>query len=153
MKVVFEGENLKQGSYTLPYLFQSVDTANVAEELRSELRTLNYKLSMCDSELTNALKYTDSFGLLGSHPNYPPFPLCRNKISAREQTPNMEMYPSVRNPASASEGYPLSYDSDLSKDPEYSEYFYHYRWISDEWTASITVPTDALVKTVSSGTM
>jgi hypothetical protein len=151
MKVVFEGENLKQGSYTLPYLFQSVDTANVAEELRSELRTLNYKLSMCDSELTNALKYTDSFGLLGSHPNYPPFPLCRNKTSARQSTPK-NTFPSVHNPTSASEGYPLLYERDLAENPKPDPN--QPQWVTDGWTASITVPTsDALVKTVSSGTM
>ena len=145
-----------QQSYTLPYLFQSVDTANVAED--PDMPHLNYKLSICDSELTNALKYTDSYGRLGSHPNYPPFPLCRNKISAREFSD--EYFPSVYNPASLSEGYPLIYENDLAADPRLDPSFFDsgfspdYLLVYTGWTASITVPTpDALVKTVSSGTM
>jgi len=139
----------------LPYLFQSVDTANVAENLNCCVEagdeTLNYKLSICDSELTNALKYTDSYGRLGSHPNYPPFPLCRNKISAARD----DNWPSIRNPASVSEGYPLIYENDLAADPRFNtdEPGFH-RWVTADWIPSITVPTpDALVKTVSSGTM
>ena len=145
-------------SYTLPYLFQSVDTANDAATMNCCVEAtnggngiLNDKLSICDSELTNALKYTDSYGRLGSHPNYPPFPLCRNKISAARDG----NWPSIRNPASVSEGYPLIYENDLAADPRFNtdEPGFH-RWVTADWIPSITVPTpDALVKTVSSGTM
>ena len=162
-RVVYPNNDGTQGSYTLPYLFQSVDTANVAATMNcciEAYETLNYKLSICDSELTNVLKYTDSYGRLGSHPNYPPFPLCRNKISAREFSPNNEYFPSVRNPASLPEGYPLIYENDLAADPRLDPSFFGSRFspdyllVSKGWTASITVPTpDALVKTVSSGTM
>ena len=157
-RVVHKADGEKQGSYTLPYLFQSVDTANFAENPYDA--TLNYKLSICDSELTNALKYTDSFGLLGSHPNYPPFPLCRNTISAREDSPNNENRPTLCNAASQSDGYPLMYGNDLAADPRLDPFFIgqffspDFLWVSKDWTPSITVPTpDALVKTVSSGTM
>ena len=152
--VVYSKNDGTQQSYTLPYLFQSVDTANVAENPYI-LYFLNYKLSICDSELTNALKYTDSYGRLGSHPNYPPFPLCRNTMSAREDS-NNNVRPSVYNPASLSEGYPLMYENDLAADPRFDPDVApsFFRIFSEDWTASITVPTpDALVKTVSSGTM
>jgi len=150
--VVYSKNDGTQQSYTLPYLFQSVDTANVAED--PDMPHLNDKLSICDSELTNALKYTDSYGRLGSHPNYPPFPLCRNKISAREFSD--EYFPSIRNPASLSEGYPLMYENDLAADPTFDPDVApsFFRIFSADWIPSITVPTpDALVKTVSSGTM
>ena len=153
LPVVYRSNIQQLSSYTLPYLFQSVDMANVADP---DMPDLNYKLSICDSELTNALKYTDSYGRLGSHPNYPPFPLCRNKVSAARDG----NWPSIRNPASVSEGYPLIYENDLAADPRLDPSFFDsgfspdYLLVYTGWTASITVPTpDALVKTVSSGTM
>jgi hypothetical protein len=123
-------------SYTLPYLFQSLDTANVANP--------NYKLSVCDSELTSALKYTDIAGTQGTHPDFPPFPICRSKIpapavSTQSGTPGS---PAPMNPASATQGY-LVVEGGEAKPAE---------WVTKDWVATITVP-NTLVKTASSGTL
>jgi hypothetical protein len=141
--VVFEDSSGLMGSYSLPYLFQSLDTANVGNP--------NYKLSVCDAELSKALQYTDIFGHLGSHPNYPPFPLCRSKISSA-MTPAQQTSSSVINPASATEGFPILFSDNSEIDPQPDFYGEAATWVTDDWTASIAVP-DTLVKTVSSGTL
>ena len=139
---VVYGEGLAMSSYSLPYLFQSLDTANVGDA--------NHKLSICDAELTSALKYTDIFGHLGSHPNFPPFPLCRSKVSSA--TSPAKGAPAVINPASTAEGY-LYYipDDYFGLDPSPSNGG-AATWVTDDWDASIAVP-DSLVKTISSGTL
>ncbi len=141
--VVFEDSSGLMGSYSLPYLFQSLDTANVGNP--------NYKLSVCDAELSKALKYTDILGRLGSHPNYPPFPLCRSKISSAT-TPTQQTSSSVFNPASAPEGFPILFDDNSEIDPQPDPYGEPANWVTEDWTASIAVP-DTLVKTASSGTL
>ncbi len=138
--VVFEDSSGLMGSYSLPYLFQSVDTANIGDP--------NYKLSVCDAELSNALKYTDKFGHVGSHPNFPPFPLCRSKLSSATTPVTSSNF----NSASATEGFPILYDESSEIDPLPDFYGEPATWLTDDWTASITVP-DTLVKTVSSGTL
>ena len=57
----------KLKEWTLPYLFQSIDTA-----------TGSNKLPVCEPTLVSALQYTDIGGTQGTHPNFPPFPLCRS---------------------------------------------------------------------------
>ncbi len=139
-------------SYTLPYLFQSFNTAN------PPWNGPNYKLSVCDYELTNTLKYTDSFGRLGTHPNYPPFPLCHSKVNffaPREMKEGDSPFPSVFNPASFPEGIPYMYDKEPTIDPIMLPDFFQNPssyWVTEDWTASFSLP-DTLVKTVSSGTM
>ncbi len=141
--VVFEDSSGAIGSYSLPYLFQSVDTVNVGSP--------NHKLSLCDAELSNALKYTDKFGHLGSHPNYPPFPLCRSKLSSAT-TPVEKISSSNFNSASATEGFPILFEDSSEIDPYPDFYGEPATWLTEDWTASIIVP-DTLVKTVSSGTL
>ena len=141
--VVFEDSSGLMGSYSLPYLFQSLDTVNVDNP--------NYKLSVCDAEISNALKYTDKFGHLGSHPDYPPFPLCRSKLSSGT-TPGQKISSSNFNSASATEGFPILFDDNSEIDPHPDPYGDAATWLSEDWTASFSVP-DTLVKTVSSGTL
>ncbi len=134
--VDFDWENFKQISYTLPYLFQSYNTS----------------VSVCDSALTNALKYTHS--RLGTHPNFPPFPLCHSRITEPVMDGDPK-FPSVFNPATLPEGYPMLYftgrqaNLDPIRDPNS---FTKAGWLTQDWSASVTAP-DTLVKTVSSGTM
>ncbi len=141
--VVYEDSSGLMGSYSLPYLFQSLDTVNVGNP--------NYKLSVCDAELSNALKYTDKFGHLGSHPDYPPFPLCRSKLSSAA-TPGQKILSSNFNSASATEGFPILFDDNSEIYPHPDPLGEAATWLTEDWTASITVP-DTLVKTVSSGTL
>jgi hypothetical protein len=92
----------------------------------------------------DALKYTDVGGTLGTHPNYPPFPLCRSKITAAT-TPtgpiNMQAAP---NPAQNAEGYSVPSDGPKT--------YTGATWVTEDWTPSIAVPS-TLVKTTSSATM
>ena len=142
-KVVYEDSTGPMGSYTLPYLFQSLDTANDGSP--------NYKLAVCDAGLSNALKYTDILGHLGSHPNYPPFPLCRSKISSAKNSAQQTLS-SMYNAASATEGFPILFDDTSEIDPQPDPYGEAATWLTEDWTASISVP-DTLVKTVSSATL
>ncbi len=128
------------GSYSLPYLFQSLDTANDG--------TPNYKLSVCDAQLSKALKYTDILGILGSHPNYPPFPLCRSRPKPLVQQTSWPEH----NAASATEGFPILFDDNSQIEPQPDFYGEPATWLTNDWTAAISVP-DALVKTESSGTL
>jgi hypothetical protein len=90
----------------------------------------------------DALKYTDVGGSLGTHPNYPPFPLCRSKTTAAAPGPTGQTAQKVApNPASAAEGYLVD------------ESFTKANWVTTDWTPAITVPTSTLVKTTSSATM
>jgi hypothetical protein len=118
-------------SYTLPYLFQSVDTT-----------VLPYKLAVCTSELVEALRYTDVNGLLGSHPNFPPFPLCVSKTSVSSAKSEPVKGTSRPNPAFASEGYVVTTDSLYDK----------ASWLSNSWIPSISAPV-SLIKTTSSGSL
>ena len=138
--VVFEHEG-RMASFSLPYLFQTLDTTDVAPD---------HNVSVCDSELTKALKYTDISGRVGSHPSYPPFPLCRSSISS-SPTHYSEM--PVPNPASRPEGLLVFYDDNPNVDPSPPDPYGETGWVwYQDWTASITVP-DTLAKTVSSGTL
>jgi hypothetical protein len=141
--VVFHDSSDLMGSYSLPYLFQSLDTANDGNP--------NHKLSVCDDELSNALKYTDVHGRLGSHPNYPPFPLCRSKVTS-EQTPAQQISASAHNAASATEGFPILFGDSSEIEPQPDFYGSPATWLTDDWTGSISVP-GTLVKTVSYGTL
>ncbi len=114
--VVFHDSSGLMGSYSLPYLFQSLDTANHGIP--------NYKLSVCDAALSNALKYTDMSGCLGSHPHSPPFPLCRSKLSSTN-APAQQTSSSVNaffNDASATEGFPILVDDNSEVDPHPDPY-------------------------------
>ena len=122
-------------SYTLPYLFQSIDTTTGPNA--------NYALPVCEAALVSALQYTDIGGTSGTHPNFPPFPLCRSKTAAStgpQGTANYNTNPP--NPAQASEGYQKADGSPMNP----------AGWVSTDGTATITVPT-TLVKTVSSGSL
>ena len=121
-------------SYTLPYLFQSIDTTTGPKAL-----------PVCETALVSALQYTDIGGTSGTHPNFPPFPLCRSitKTPAATGTQATAKDSSKQpNPAQASEGY-VKEGKDMNTPVV---------WVTSDWTATITVPS-TLVKTVSSGTL
>ena len=120
----------KLKEWTLPYLFQSIDTS-----------TGSNKLPVCETALVNALKYTDIGGTQGTHPNFPPFPLCRS-IGPAISPAAIWSATKKPNPAQAAQGSQISADGDYTL----------ANWMTTEWTATITVP-NTLVKTVSSGTM
>ena len=124
-------------TYTLPYLFQSVDTA-----------TGPNKLAVCEPALVSALQYTDIGGEKGSHPNFPPFPLCRSLGQAVSPAATIS-FPKFPNPAQAPQGYTKRIEKTIESENE--KFQVVATWVSD-WTGTITVP-DTLVKTVSSGTM
>jgi len=123
-------------SYTLPYLFQSIDTTTGPNA--------NYALPVCETALVSALQYTDIGGKSGTHPNFPPFPLCRSKTGTQAN----DFKAISPNPAQASDGYQF---------PKSNNGWELAGWVSgpglsSDWTANITVPT-TLVKTVSSGSL
>jgi hypothetical protein len=119
------------------YLFQSIDTSPTIDGQINP-----NKLSICTAELVDALKYTDVGGSLGTHPNYPPFPLCRSKTTAAAPGPTGPAAQGVApNPAYATEGY-------LADQQSYAR----ANWVTTDWTPTITVPS-TLVKTTSSATM
>ncbi len=122
-------------TYTLPYLFQSLDTS-----------TGPNKLAVCEPALVSALQYTD--GEKGSHTNFPPFPLCRSLGQAVSPAATFN-FPNKPNPAQAPQGYTRRVEKPIESDNE--KFQNVATWVSD-WTGTITVP-DTLVKTVSSGTM
>ena len=124
-------------TYTLPYLFQSLDTTKG-----------EYKLALCEPALVSALQYTDVGGEKGSHPNFPPFPLCSLGQAVMEAPVSVD-FPQIPNPAQAPQGYSKKIDKTIESENDKAQVF--ATWLS-EWTATITVP-DTLVKTVSSGTM
>ena len=119
-------------SFTLPYLFQSIDTTTGPKAL-----------PVCETALVSALQYTDIGGTSGTHPKFPPFPLCRSKTAAATGPQGAANYnTNPPNPAQASEGYQKATGSSMNP----------ASWVSSDWTATITVPT-TLVKTVSSGSL
>jgi len=124
-------------TYTLPYLFQSLDTT-----------TGPNKLAVCEPALVSALQYTDIGGEKGSHPNFPPFPLCRSLGQA--VSPAATFFPKFPNPAQAPQGYSKRIEKTIESENDRSQVLFA-TWLSD-WKGTITVP-DTLVKTVSSGTM
>ena len=118
-------------SYTLPYLFQSIDTTTGPKFL-----------SVCEPILVSALQYTDIGGTLGTHPHLPPFPLCRSKTTAATtQGPQGQQQSMSLNPAQAAEGYSNAQGPLVAAD-----------WVTKGWVGVITVPA-TLVKTVSSGSL
>ena len=119
-----------QKEWTLPYLFQSIDRT-----------TGSNKLPVCETAIVNALRYTDIGGTQGTHPNFPPFPLCRSIGPAISPAATWSATKKP-NPAQAAQGSQISADGDYTL----------ANWMETEWTATITVP-NTLVKTVSSGTM
>ena len=130
---ISEGPGGKLVSYTLPYLFQSIDTT-----------TGSKALPVCETALVSALQYTDIGGKSGTHPNFPPFPLCRSKTGTQAN----DFKAIAPNPAQASDGYQF---------PKSNNGWELAGWVSgpgltSDWTATITVPT-TLVKTVSSGSL
>ena len=127
---VFSMTSKTQKEWTLPYLFQSIDTT-----------TGSNKLPVCETALVNALRYTDIGGTQGTHPNFPPFPLCRS-IGPAVSPPVKWTKTKRPNPAQAAQGSQIAA----------GEAYTLAEWVTAEWTATITVP-DTLVKTVSSGTM
>jgi hypothetical protein len=140
-------------TYTLPYLFQSLDTT-----------TGPNKLAVCEPALVSALQYTDVGGEKGSHPNFPPFPLCRSFLTPftvaniasmiaddeRQSSTTFWDFPKAPNAAQAPQGYSKRIDNMIESENEKTQVI--ARWVSEDWTATITVP-QTLVKTVSSGTM
>jgi hypothetical protein len=127
-------------SYSLPYLFQSIDTSPTVSTPSPNTPNPS-ALSICTPELVGALRYTDSKGALGSHPNFPPFPLCRTKTSAAT-TNEPTNFNNVPNPAQASEGYLVTEEGPKP----------WAKWVTDDWTATIT-GANSLVKTASSASM
>jgi hypothetical protein len=126
-------------TYTLPYLFQSLDTTTGPNQL-----------AVCEPALVNALQYTDIGGEKGSHPNFPPFPLCRSLGQPVSPAATSSFnFPKVPNPAQAPQGYSKRIEKTIESENEKKQDV--ATWVSD-WTGKITVP-DTLVKTVSSGTM
>ena len=119
-----------QKEWTLPYLFQSIDRT-----------TGSNKLPVCEPALVSALQYTDIGGTQGTHPNFPPFPLCRS-IGPSISPPAVWTLTKKPNPAQAAQGSQIA-----AGEPHTLA-----DWVTADWTATITVP-DTLVKTVSSGTM
>ena len=132
---IAEGPSGKLVSYTLPYLFQSIDTT-----------TGSKALPVCETALVSALQYTDIGGKSGTHPDFPPFPLCRSKTGTKAN----DFKAIAPNPAQASDGYRF---------PKSTNGWELAGWVSggpgvtSDWTATITVPTSTLVKTVSSGSL
>jgi hypothetical protein len=120
------------------YLFQSVDTASAT--INGQINPS--KLAVCTTELHDALKFTDIGGSLGSHPNFPPFPLCRSKTTAATTSASPVIMQDVPNPAQAAEGYAA---------PEQGPKMWA-DWVTKDWTPTIDVP-NTLVKTTSTGTM
>ena len=131
---VFSMTSKTQKEWTLPYLFQSIDTTAGPK-----------MLPVCEAALVSALQYTDIGGTSGTHPNFPPFPLCRSKTGTKAN----DFKAIAPNPAQASDGYQF---------PKSNNGWELAGWVSggpgltSDWTATITVPT-TLVKTVSSGSL
>ena len=143
LDVITPSESPPWITYTLPYLFQSLDTS-----------TGTNKLAVCEPALVSALQYTDIGGERGSHPKYPPFPLCRSIGQAVSPTYSSGAFvsidfPKVPNPAQAAQGYSKRIGKTIESENDKAQYV--ATWMSD-WTGTITVP-DTLVKTVSFGTM
>ncbi len=135
-KVVFE-EAGKSASYSLPYLFQSIDTSPTTSNGAMNPNAFSF----CTAELVGALKYTDKSGTMGSHPNFPPFPLCRSLTQAGASSPGPSNTPP--NPAQAAEGYLVAEGGSNNEKAN---------WVTSDWTAAITV-TGTLASTVSSASM